>query len=109
MSVPSLASLVAAVRATPALASFVASRDDAALAEIVRTARTEKGAIWLATRVAGPAAPTPTQVEGRWATALSCLQALADGGDEAAAMLLEAHEQIVAAIAADDPEVSLES
>jgi hypothetical protein len=90
MSAPTLAILVAAVRAHTPLASFVADKDDAALSEIVRTARTEKGAIWLATRVAGPVVSEST-IAGRWSTAMACLGRLADEGDSRAQAMLDAY------------------
>jgi hypothetical protein len=93
---------VAAVRATPRLAAWVASlgadapTQDAAIAEVVRTARTEKGAIWLATRVA-PAAEDPAKQDGQEATAIACLRKLAAAGHPAAIPALAAWEAAEAA------------
>ena len=89
---PTLASLVAAVRAcaVPSVVAFVADMSDADVAEVVRTARTTKGAVWLATRAA-PVVESDTTVSGRWSTALSCLGRLADAGDDRAQALLDAY------------------
>lgn len=88
----SLATLVAAVRAS-AIAPRVAEQewDDAHISDVVRTASTVKGAIWLATRALPAATPAQTTLDGRWTTALACLQKLADAGDEQAQHLLDAH------------------
>jgi hypothetical protein len=92
-TLPTLASLLVAVRATPGLATWCATQDDAALSEVVRTAKTTKGAVWLATRAAGPGADDADKAEGRADTALRCLQALARGGDPRAAAALAAWAQ----------------
>lgn len=92
-TLPSLASLLLAVRATPALATWCATQDDAALSEVVRTAKTTKGAVWLATRAAGPGATDADKAEGRADTATWCLQALARGGDPRAVAALAAWAQ----------------
>lgn len=86
----SLASLLAAVRAADATKSYCEGKSDADLSEIVRTARTEKGAIWLVTRVAGPVVTEET-IAGRWSTALACLGRLADSGDVRAQAMLDAY------------------
>ena len=88
-TLPSLASLLAAVRAHNALSVWCASQDDAALSEVVRTARTTKGAIWLATRAAGPQ-DDPAAAEGRADTALRCLAKLAAAADPRAVAALAA-------------------
>lgn len=100
MSAPSLASLVAAVRASAPLSAWCAARTDADLSEIVRTARTEKGAIWLATRAAGPQEDA-TKQDGQAATAVACLRKLAGAGHGPAAAALAAWEEAerVAALA----------
>lgn len=91
---PTLAALVAAVRAeVPGAASL----DDAVVADLVRTASTAKGAVWLVRRATGPGPATPTQTAGRWATARACLAALAEGGDTHAAALLARDAELVVA------------
>lgn len=99
MSAPSLASLVAAVRAAAPLSAWCAERTDADLSEIVRTARTEKGAIWLATRAAGPQ-EDPAKQDGQAATAAACLRKLAAAGHPAAVAALAAWDAAEAAAAA---------
>lgn len=104
MSSPSLASLVAAVRATPSLASWSADLADADVAEIVRTARTTKGAVWLATRAAGPQ-DDPAKQDGQEQTALAYLRKLSAAGHPLAAAALFAWgvaETEQAAALADD-------
>lgn len=86
---PSLASLLVAVRAHAPLSAWVADQTDAALSEVVRTARTTKGAIWLATRAAGPQ-DDPTKQDGQAATAEACLRKLAAAGHEGAKAALAA-------------------
>lgn len=90
---PTLASLLAAVRAHAPLAGWVADRTDADLSEIVRTARTTKGAIWLATRAAGPQ-DDPTKQDGQAQTAEACLRKLAAAGHPGAVAALEAWEAV---------------
>lgn len=89
MSAPTLASLIAAVRAHAPLAGWVADRTDADLSEIVRTARTVKGAVWLATRAAGPQ-DDPAKQDGQEQTARACLGKLAAAGHPGAAAALAA-------------------
>ena len=88
-STPSLASLVAAVRAHAPIAGWSAPMGDADIAEVVRTARTAKGAIWLATRAAGPQEDASKQ-DGQAATAEACLRKLAAAGHAGAAAALAA-------------------
>jgi hypothetical protein len=87
-----LASLVAAVRSS-AIAPRVAAAEwtDAHLADLVRTASTAKGAVWLATRALPVAEPSETKQTGRWDTALRCLGLLADAGDRRALAMLSAY------------------
>lgn len=100
MPAPSLTSLVAAVRAAPSLASWSADLDDAAIAETVRTARTVKGAVWLATRAAGPR-DDPAKQDGQEATARACLSKLAAAGHPGAKAALFAWDVSDAAQGAD--------
>lgn len=64
---------------------------DLDVSEIVRTARTVKGAVWLVKRAIGPAAPSDETVAGRWQTALACLGRIAEAGDERAQAMLDAY------------------
>jgi len=91
-SLPSLSSLLAAVRATPALTVWSTALSDADLSEIVRTAKTTKGAVWLATRAIPPeqVAGADAKAEGQADTALRCLARLAGAGDTRAAAALAA-------------------
>lgn len=90
MSAPiSLAAILAAVRAHAPLSAWCAAQDDAALSEIVRTARTTKGAIWLATRAAGPQEDA-TKQDGQANTAEACLRKLAAAGHAGAVAALAA-------------------
>jgi len=95
-SLPSLASLLSAVRSAPALAAWCADMPDADLSEVVRTARTTKGAVWLATRAAGPQ-DDPTKQEGQADTAVRCLTKLAAAGHPGAVAALAAWQAAAAA------------
>jgi len=86
---PTLASLVAAVRAADL--PQAADLSDADIADMVRTAKTAKGAVWLAKRTLGPIPPSEDTVAGRWTTALSCLGKLAEVGDDRAQAMLDAY------------------
>lgn len=86
---PTLASLLAAVRAHAPLSSWVAGQTDAQLSEVVRTARTTKGAVWLATRAAGPQDDL-TKQDGQAQTAEACLRKLAAAGHAGAVAALAA-------------------
>lgn len=90
-SLPSLSVLLAAVRAHAPLAGFVADESDAHLSDLIRTARTVKGAIWLVTRAAGPQEDAAKQV-GQADTAVRCLRKLAEFGDPRALAALAAWE-----------------
>lgn len=94
---PSLAALIAAVRADVPGAAHLS---DADVADIVRTASTTKGAVWLVRRATGPAPATATQTAGRWDTAMACLSRLAADGDARAARLVALAEEIAAEMAA---------
>lgn len=85
---PSLASLVAAVRDS---LPHAADASDAEISEIVRTARTTKGAIWQATRALGPKPPSEATIQGRMDTALACLGRLAELGDARAQAMLDVY------------------
>lgn len=103
----SLSSLLAAVRAHAPLSVWASALSDADLSEIVRTARTTKGAVWLATRAcpAESLAGADTKAEGQADTAIRCLRKLAILGDARATAALAAWDaaQVVAdaALAAD--------
>lgn len=86
---PTLASLIAAVRAALPSCADPATRPDADIAEAVRTARTTKGAVWLATRAFG-AGEDDSKAEGREQTALACLEKLAAAGHPCALAALTA-------------------
>jgi len=102
-SLPSLSSLLVAVRATPALAPWSIAMSDADLSEIVRTAKTTKGAVWLATRACPPdaVAGAAGKAEGQVDTALRCLARLAEGGDPRAVAALAAWRDVVIATDAE--------
>lgn len=90
---PPLSALIAAVRAHEVTAVWASQQSDDTLAEVVRTAKNEKGAVWLASRVAGPERGADKR-KGQALTALRCLQRLADRADTRAIAALTAWEGV---------------